>query len=522
VEVLAETVSLIAIVVAVQALARRLGLLAPILLVGVGVAISYLPHVPSIDLDPEFVLIGIVPPLLFVAALETSVPAVRYNLRPILLLAVGLVLFTATAVGLVVYALVPGVPLAICLALGAVVAPPDAIAATAVARRIGLPRRMVTILEGESLLNDATALVLFRIAVFAAVGSAIDALDITREVVVSTAGGLLIGGGCAVVIAYLHKRTTDPLIDNSISLLTPFLVVLAAEAVHASGIVAVVVAGLYLGHRLPILMSAASRLQMGAFWKIANYVLEGLVFLLVGLQLRGVLARLDTPFAQIVGITAAVLGTVIVTRFVWMYPATYLPRRIPAVRRRDPPPPWTVPTVIAWAGMRGVITLATALALPLTLAGDATYPRDLFVWLAFAVILGTLGLQGTTLPAFARWLRPPPDDPMQDVLAEAEVQFAASRAARERLDESADSAPPDVVERLRRLTESRSNTAWERLGGDAETPSGAYVRLRREMLLAEREVFRRARDEGRIAEEVLVKAQRDMDLEEAALERGGQ
>jgi Na+/H+ antiporter len=520
VEVSALIVGLVAIVVAAEALARRLGLLAPVLLVAVGVAISYVPDFPTIRLDPEFVLLGIVPPLLFVAALETSVPAVRYNIRPILLLAVGLVLFTAAAVGLVVHALMPGLPLAVCLALGAAVAPPDAIAATAIARRIGLPRRMVTVLEGESLLNDAAALVLFRVAVFAAVGEAAGAIDITREAVVATGGGLLVGAVGAVALAFLHKRTSDPLIDNSISLLTPFLIVLAAEAIHASGIVAVVVAGLYLGHRMPTLMSAASRLQMGAVWKIVKYVLEGLVFLLVGLQLREVVTRLDTPFAQVVGYTAAVLGTVVVTRFGWMYPATYLPRIVPAVRRRDPSPPWTVPTVIAWAGMRGVITLATALALPLTLADDTAYPRELLIWLAFAVILGTLGLQGTTLPAVARWLRPPADDPIQDALAEAEVQYAASRAARERLDRSADSAPPEVVERLRRLADSRSNTAWERLGGGTETPSRAYVRLRREMLLAEREVFRAARDRGRIAEEVLIKAQRDMDLEEASLERG--
>jgi monovalent cation/hydrogen antiporter len=519
VEVLTQTVGLVAIVVVVSALARRLGLLAPILLVVVGLLLSQVDGFPVVRLDPEFILIGILPPLLFVAALETSVPAFRFNLRPILLLAVGLVLCTVAVVGLVVHALLPDVPLAACFALGAVVAPPDAIAATSVARRIGLPRRIVTILEGESLINDATALVVFRVAVAAALGKAVGALDIGREVALATGGGLLVGGVLALAIAFLHSRTTDPLIDNSISLLTPFVVVLAAEAIHASGVVAVVVAGLYLGHRMPVLMSAASRLQMNAFWKLVKYVLEGLVFLLVGLQLR--LLHLDTPAAELIRITLAVLLAVIITRFVWVYPATYLPRLIPAVGRRDPAPPPSVPTVIAWAGMRGVVTIATALALPDALAGDAPYPRALFIWLAFAVILCTLLLQGVTLPAFARWVRPPADDPSKDTLSEAEVQFAASRAARNRLDEHAESAPPEVVERLRRLTESRSNTAWERLGGGEETPSRAYVRLRREMLLAEREVFRRARDEGRIAEEVLVRAQREMDLEEASLERGG-
>ncbi len=510
---------LTAVVVAVSAVSRKLRVLSPIALVLVGLVLSYVFHDRSFALEPEFVLIGVLPPLLYVAALETSVPALRYNLRPILLLAIGLVLFTAFAVGFVTKALLPTVPLAACLALGAVVAPPDAVAATAVARRIGLPRRLVTILEGESLLNDASALVLFRVFVAAAVGAAVGPLQIGTEVVVAAGGGALVGAVFAVAIGYVHKRVTDPLIDNAISLLTPFVVTAAAEAVHASAVVAVVVTGLYLGHRLPTLMSAASRLQMSAFWKLVKFLLEGLVFLLVGLQLRGVLTDLDTPVATTVWLTVAVVATVIIARFAWMYPVAYGTRLIPRVRRRDPSPPWTMPTLLSWAGMRGVVTLATALALPAALAGGRTYPRTLFVWLAFAVIMATLLLQGTTLPLVARRLRIRPDDPTQDTLAEAATQQAASRAARERLEANATGAPAEVVERLRRLTEQRSNTAWERLGHSRETPSQAYVRLRRGMLEAERAVFREARDAGRIPEEVLVRAQRDLDLEESMLER---
>lgn len=515
-----DVIWLVAVVVAVSALARKWSLVTPILLVVVGLGLSLVPGFPTLGLDPEFILIGILPPLLYVAALETSVPAFRYNLRPILLLAIGLVIFTMLAVGVVVHALLPQVPLSACLALGAVVAPPDAIATTAIARRIGLPRRMVTILEGESLLNDATALVLFRVTVAAAAGTAVGIGQISVEILLAAGGGFLVGATGAIALGYLHKRTTDPLLDNSLSLLTPFLVALAAEAVHASPVVAVVVTGLYLGHRLPTLMSAGSRLQMGAFWRLVKFVLEGLVFLVVGLQLRHVLQALDTQTSDAVTLTAAVLGTAIVARFVWVYPATYLPRLIPRIRERDPAPPLAVPTVVAWAGMRGVVTLATALALPATLAGGRSYPRDLFVWLAFAVIIGTLVIQGMTLARFTRWLRVRPDDPTQDFLAEAAIQHAASRAARDRLEELAPHAPSAVVERLRELTQSRSNTAWERLGGGGETPSAAYVRLRRAMLNAEREVFRTARDEGRIPEEILVRAQRDMDLEEAMLDRG--
>jgi Na+/H+ antiporter len=531
---LIEVVALVAVVVAVAAVARRFGLLAPILLVIVGLGLSFVPNFPVPALDPEFVIVGILPPLLYVAAKETSVPAFRYNIRPILSLAVGHVLFIAAVVGLAVHLLLPSLPMAICFALGAVVAPPDAIAATAVARRIGLPRRLVVVLEGESLLNDATALVLFRVAVAAAVGAAIGPANIGLEVIVAVGGGIAVGVVGALVFKVLHKRTTDPLLDNALSLLTPFVVAVAAERVHGSGVVAVVVTGLYLGHRLPTLMSAASRLQMDAFWQMVKFLLEGLVFLIVGLQLRSIVAQLNTGVAQVANITLVVLLVVIIGRFVWVYPAMYLPRFIPtprirarretapriestaAVRRKAPP--LSEGALVSWAGMRGVVTLATALALPASLGGQP-YPRDLFVWLAFAVIVVTLVLQGTTLPAAARLLKPPPDDVVQDYLAEAQVQNLASRAARARLDEGADGAPAEVVNRLRRLTEDRTNAVWERLGGAGETPSSAYVRLRREMLDAEREVFRVARDEGRIPEEVLVRAQRQMDLEESMLER---
>jgi CPA1 family monovalent cation:H+ antiporter len=523
-EELLGTAGLVTIVVAVSAFAKRFGLLAPILLVIAGLGLSVVPGFPSFHLDPELVLIGILPPLLYVAAVETSVPAFRFNLRPILLLAIGLVLFTALIVGFVVHALLPDVPLALCFALGAVVAPPDAVAATAIARRIGLPRRIVTILEGESLINDATALVMLRVTIAAATGAAAGAgdiaLDIARDTVLAAGGGLLIGVVGALVLGFLHAKTHDPLFDNALSLLTPFVVVLAAEAIHASGIVAVVVTGLALGHRMPTLMSAASRLQMDAFWKMVKFILEGLVFLLVGLQLRDVVAALSTPWPTVVLLTVAVLVTVIVTRFAWMYPATYLARLVPRVRERDPATPANIPTAIAWTGMRGVVTLAAALVLPMPERVGTEYPRDLFVWLAFATIVGTLVLQGMTLPAVTRRLRLPPDDRQADVLAEAAVQHSASRAARARLDESADGAPDSVVERLRKLTDQRNNVAWERLGSaGAETPSRAYIRLRREMLVAEREVFRQARDEGRISEEVLRRAQHEMDLEESMLER---
>ena len=517
---LIEVVGMVVVVVAVSAAARRFRLLAPILLVVVGLGLSFVPHFPIPEIDPELVIVVVLPPLLYVAAMEMSVPAFRFNLRSILLLAIGHVLFIAAAVGFVLHALLPAVPLAACFALGAVVAPPDAIAATAVARRIGLPRRLVVVLEGESLLNDATAIVTFRVAVAAAVGSAIGTVDIALDVGVAVGGGVAVGAAGALLFKFLHQRTKDPLMDNALSLLTPFVVTLGAEAIHGSGVVAVVVTGLYLGHRMPTLMSAASRLQMHAFWQMVKFLLEGLVFLAVGLQLRWIAADLETGARELVLITTVVLLVVILGRLVWVLLATYGPRLIGRVRASDPTPTVSSPIVVAWAGMRGVVTLATALALPTVLAGGQSYPRDLFVWLAFAVIVCTLVVQGPSLPLVARVVRIQADDPTIDRLAQAQVQHSASRAARQRLDEKAGGAPSDVVDRLRRLTEDRSNAVWEQLGRAGETPSRAYVRLRREMLDAERDVFRRARDEGRIAEEVLVRAQRELDLEESMLERG--
>ena len=523
-EPIVDTVVLVAISVLGAAFARRLGFVAPLVLLVAGLGLSYVPGVPEVEIEPELVLIGILPPLLYVAALQTNVVAFRRALRPILLLAIGLVVLTAFVVGFVVHAMLPEVPLAACVALGAVVAPPDAVSATAIARRIGLPRRVVTILEGESLLNDASALVLVRISVGALLGSAVGFWEIAGEVALKAGGGVLLGFAFAIGAAWVHKKIEDPLLDDAVSLLTPFVVVIIAERLHTSSIVAVVVAGLYLGHRIPYLLSATSRLQMDAVWRLVTFLLEGVVFLLVGLQIRDLISKIERDLVTTVEVTAAVFVTLVLVRFIWMYPATYLARLIPRIRAREERPPPSVPTVIAWAGMRGVVTLAAALTLPLNKdVANADYPRELFVFVAFAIIVLTLLIQGTTLPMLARRLGVKEDTTAEDALAEAGVQHAASRAALDRLEKAAEGAPRSVVERLRALTDSRANSAWERLGNqDQETPSAAYGRLRREMISAERHVFKIARNEGRISEEVLNRAQRDLDLEESQLNRSAE
>ena len=285
---------------------------------------------------------------------------------------------------------------------------------------------------------------------------------------------------------------------------------------------AVVVCGLYLGHRWTVLVSAASRLQMQAFWTMVDFLLESTVFLLVGLQMRDIWDSLDVPRAEVAEATAAVVATVIVVRFLWVYPATYLARLVPRIRERDPAPPWGVPTVVAWAGMRGVITLAAALTLPLR--EDNGLPlthRDLLIWLAFAVIVATLVLQGMTLARLATWLRIPRDDPKADALAYATVTHQAMQAALVRLDEVSDGAPEEIVDQLRAQVERRSHAAWEKLGEKTiETPSDAYRRLRLEMIDAQREVFRQARNDGRLPETLMQKAERQLDLEESLLGPG--
>jgi Na+/H+ antiporter len=521
-ESIVDTVVLVAVSVLGAALARRLGFIAPLVLLVGGLVLSFVPGIPEIHIKPELVLIGILPPLLYVAALQTSIPAFKRALRPILLLAVGLVVLTAFVVGIVVHMLLPAVPFAACVALGAIVAPPDAVSATAIARRIGLPRRVVTILEGESLLNDATALVIVRVSTGALLGSAVGFWQIGGQVVLKAGGGLLIGWLAAIGAAWLHRKIQDPLLDDAVSLLTPFVVVIVAEELRTSSVVAVVVTGLYLGHRIPYLLSPTSRLQMDAVWRLITFLLEGVVFLLVGLQLRELLTHIQTGAGTTIRVTIAVFLTLVIVRFIWVYPATYLARLIPRIRTREERPPITVPTVIAWAGMRGVVTLAAALSLPPVgeVRNGGAYDPDLFVFVAFATIVLTLLIQGTTLPMLARRLGVKEDTTTKDALAEASVQHAASRAALQALDEKADGAPQSVVDRLRALADTRANGAWERLGSQQqETPSAAYGRLRREMITAERHVFKIARNEGRIPEEVLTRAQRELDLEESQLQR---
>ena len=524
-----ETMLLVAAAAAVAGTARRFGLSAPLLLVMAGIAASFLPGIAEYELEPELVLYFILPPLLFAAAWQSSVINFRQNLRAIALLSVVLVLFTTLVVGLAVHAVLPDLPLAVAFALGAIVSPPDAVAATAVGRTVGLPRRLITILAGESLLNDATALTAYRVAVGAAVAGTFSLWHGVLEFLAAAAGGVLVGLVLATLAEWMLQRLHDPVLENSLVLLLPFLAFAAAEELgwhgyHGSGVLAVVVAGLYLGHRSPRRQTAATRLQGTEVWRVIEFLLESVVFALIGLQLPAVLDALsERDPATLVLASAVALGSTILARFVWMYPATYLPRMIPSIARRDPSPPWQYPTVLSWAGMRGVVSLAAAFGLE-----TGFQERDLILFLTFVVVIGTLLVQGLTLPALIRRLGVVGREEQQDLVREAGAQHAAANAALERLDRelAADGdVPEDVVSRLREKAELRQFGAWERLGsrgtadGAMEPPTVSFRRLRRAMIEAEREVFIDLRDRGQIDDEVLQRVQRELDLEESILMR---
>jgi NhaP-type Na+/H+ or K+/H+ antiporter len=537
--------------IAVAALARRFGLAAPLMLVMAGLLAAAIPGMPELELDPEFVLYVFLPPLLFAAAWESSYLNLRENLGPIALLSVGLVLFTTLVVGYAAYLVVPGLPLSAAFALGAILAPPDAVAAVSVARRLGLPRRTVTVLVGESLLNDATALTVFRVALAAAVGEGFSLLDGSGRLLYAAAVGAAIGLALGLALHRLRARLDDPLVETAVPIVAPFAAYLLAEVVHASGVIAVVVSGLYLGYR-SVQSGALTRVLGGSFWKVTVFVLESVVFLLIGLQLPLILAALSRrSWGSLTWYAVAVFLATVVARFAWVFPTESIPARGWRRRRagfdaatpgRPPAPsplpgsaprpaiPWRQRVILSWAGMRGVVSLAAAFAIPFTTQDGRPFPeRDLLLFLTFTTVLGTLLLQGLTFPALIRRLGVGSErERYDDQVAEAAAQHAAARAALDRLEElsagEASAVADEIVQRLRGHAEQRQLTAWERLGGGTgpageEVPSATYRRLRREMLAAERAVFVRLRDERRIDDEVLRRVLHELDLEEVMLSR---
>jgi CPA1 family monovalent cation:H+ antiporter len=510
-----DVLALVVIVGVVAAGSRRLGDSEPLVLVVIGIGLSYVPNFLEIELSPDLALVGLLPPLLYAAAIRTSLVRFKANRLAILLLSVGAVAFSTFAVGLVAWWIVPGASLAAALALGAVVAPPDAVAATTVGRRVGMPRRIVSLLEGESLLNDATALVALNTAI-AALSESVSPVSVGWDFVRAAGGGLLIGLAAATVLSMIRRHLTDSVLDTTLSFAAPYIAFLPAEEINASGVLAVVVTGLLLGHRSPVLQSASSRIAENINWRTVQFLLENVVFLLIGLQVRHLVDQVNgesLPWSQVIPICLAVLAATILARVIYVYGAASVLRLV-----RGPRWSWAACAIVSWAGMRGVVTLAAVFVLPRSVP-----ERGLFALAAFTVVAGTLLLHGLTLPWLVRRLNLPGPDIAEDALQTAALVTEATQAGLARLDElRTPDDPEEVISQLRDRAMRRSNQAWERLGrpeAELEPPSYTYRRLRIEMLGAERGSILRGRDSGAYADEVLRSALAAIDMEESVLDR---
>ena len=530
VEIALEVLGIAAVVVAVSGLAERWRVSAPLLLLLVGVGASYVPFIDEPVLSSEIVLLGFLPPLLYSAAIRTSIIDFRHNLRPIAYLSVLLVLITALGVGVVTWYLLP-VSFPVALALGAVVAPPDAVAATSIARSVGLPRRVVTILEGESLVNDATAITCLRVAI-AAIGGSFSVFDAGAGFLIALVGGIAIGLAVGALAVLIRIRVRRPVYDTAISFMVPFAAYLPAELVgydelHGSGVIAVVTAGLLLGHKSQVIQSGQSRLNERVNWGTIQFLLENTVFLLIGLQARRTVAALaQSPLSgwQIAGFCLAVLGTVIVLRMIWVFLM-----RISLFRRQrdgdddEVEVPWQATLVVGWAGLRGVVTLATVLLIPDNPVTQEI--RPVLIFAAMVVTFGTLLLQGLTLPPLVRALHLRGPDARSDALQAATVLTTSTTAALKALDDLSGAADnPDVVARVRDRLNAGPERLWERLGdhSNGETPAEAYRRLRLQTLQVQRDSVLKTRSNGTVDHEVIEEVLDSFDIEESMLTISGE
>jgi Na+/H+ antiporter len=526
IETLQLLVVLLVVIAAVAVLAARLQVPAAILQVITGVILALVPGLPSVKLPPELVLLLVLPPVIYSSAVAMSWREFRFNLRPITQLAFGCVVFTTVAVAAATHWFL-GLAWPVGFVIGAIVSPPDAVAPLSIARRMQLPRRILVILEGEGLANDATALILYRFAVAAVsigVFSFSDAL--------ATFGAILVGEilwGLAVGWLMLHLRrwVREPRIEILLSVLTPYLAYWPPEHLGGSGVLATVATGLFISWNGLRLIGAETRLQGIFFWGFLMYLTEGMIFLITGLQARPLMAGIKGYSLSQLGISAAVVcAVVIVTRLIWMYPATYLPRWLSAsLARRDPSPPWQWPFVLAFTGVRGIVSLAAALAIPFVTANGLAFPeRDLILFLTFAVILVTLVGQGLMLPTVIRALGLAEAGRIERQAARVE-EFSARRqaieAAIEQLDEltTARGLPEEIVAPIRLHQQSRLNSVWHR-GEDGESHQRivkTHDELERLLIGVERDRVNELYRLGSLKDEARRRIERDLDLREARL-----
>lgn len=513
-EAVLPLIGLIVGVLMVTTIATRFRLPAPILLVVVGFAVSFIPGIPAFQVGPDLVLFVLLPPLLYAAAFESSAVAIRQLIRPILQMSVVLVLLTAFSVAFVLTAVLPDLPFAAALALGAIVAPPDAVAAVAVGRKVGLPRRLVTVLEGESLFNDATALVTLKVAIAGIGASSLAWGSAVGEFAWAALGGLAIGAALGYLLSFVRRIAGSPLTVTVLSLVTPFAAYAIGEQAHVSGVIVVVVTGLILGHRSPVEVAASVRLTEAANWAALRFTLEGVVFALIGLQLREIVAGLDPDQNNVMLSLAAVLLTVLISRPLWLTVIHVVTRIGPGqthVGRKGV-------TALSWAGMRGVVSLAAAQTLPLD-----TPSRSLLLVCTTVVIIGTLVLQGLSLPWVIRRLGIVEDSRADDRRQRAEAHSRTAAAINDRVDEliAQEALSERQADLMRHWAELRD---WRNWDDDARAREfgrrlGVLADWRLSLLSIERSVIVEMRNADELDEDVLVEMQRDLDLEEALLER---
>ncbi len=507
-------------VIGLATLARRLVIPYPILLVIGGLFLGFVPGLPPVRLAPDLVFFVFLPPILWAAAFFTSFRDFRANLRPIMLLALGLVVATTAAVAAVAHAVVPGLSWAGAVALGAIVSPPDAVAAVAILRRLRIPRRVVVVLEGESLVNDASALILYRTAVAAMVTGAFSLTDALGRFALAAAGGVAVGLAVAGIGLLALRRVSDSMSEIAVTLLAPYVAWMAAERLGLSSVLACVAGGLLFRRLFGRAVGPVTRLQGRAVWDLLVFALNGVIFILIGLQLR-TLAQSVGPgeLGALAWQGLLVSLAAIAIRLIWVPVATWLPRQIPSVGARDPMPPWRNIALVAWTAMRGVVSLAAALALPLSTADGRPLPlREQIILLTFAVILVTLVLQGLSLGPLVRWLRFPEDRTLES--EEIHARDRAVRAALARLEVVLGQAAgaDEQLADLRRHYEDRARVIAERQAGVPPSSSladAAFKRARHEALTAERRTLLELRDHGAISDEVLLELERELDLEAA-------
>ena len=504
--------------------ARRLNIAPAILLMLAGVGLAFVPGMPPITLPPELVLLLVLPPLIYSAGVSMSWREFKNNMRPIVLLAGGCVIFTAALVATAAHYLI-GIPWNVGFLLGAIVAPPDVVAPLAIAHKLRMPRRILVILEGEGLANDATALILYRFALAAIMTGSFSMSVAASEFLAIIVGEVAFGIGVGWLSLRARQRAADTRIEITLSLITPYIAYWLPEHVGGSGVIATVACGLYMSWNGPLLISSATRLQGIFFWDLLIYLIEGILFLITGFQMRALYRGSKAfPLGDVLIATALVVVIIVIARFAWMFPATYLPRWIsPSLRRRDPSPPWQWPFTIAFIGVRGAVSLAAALALPFTLASGEAFPyRDLILFVSFGVIFITLVGIGLGLPAVVRWLGVA-EAGCQELVAEHEAEISARRQALDAALRSLDALAEqkelsdEVVGMLRARHEIRSNQLPASLDPDRHDITTTSTALTRELIAAERKFIHTLLRDGQITDEARRRIERDLDLEEASL-----